>query len=60
MRKFVRLWADRTGSAAVEMGMVLVVIALGSLLGLKGLGGSVTNSFNSTATAVTEATAESR
>lgn len=60
MRKFVRLWADRTGSAVVEMGMVLVVIALGSLLGLKGLGGSVTNSFNSTATAVTEATAESR
>ena len=46
----------RTGTAAVEMGAILLVIAVGTLAGVSGIGSEVGESYNNTADAVKNAT----
>lgn len=55
MQLLARLRADRTGTSAVEYAFIAALIAVGSLVGVKGLGNSVTNSYNNTSTAVHDA-----
>ncbi|MFN3517561.1 MAG: hypothetical protein ACK4YM_10445 [Novosphingobium sp.] len=49
------LLADRAGAAAVEMGLVTGLVMLAVLGTVIGLGGGVTDSYNSTAQKVAEA-----
>jgi Flp pilus assembly pilin Flp len=51
-----RLCADRAGTAAVEMGAILLIIAVGTLAGVSGIGSSVKTSYENTANSVKEAT----
>lgn len=51
-----KLLRNSRGTAAVEMGLVLGLIVIGLLGALTGLGNETTNSFNSTAQKVLDAT----
>lgn len=55
--KFIRKIAiDRTGTGAVEFGLILAFITLAIIGSVTGLGQGVTNSYNDTATKVQAAT----
>lgn len=51
-----KLLADRAGAAAIEMGLVMGLVTLAILGTVIGLGGGVTDSYNSTAQKVADAT----
>ena len=50
-----RIAVDRAGAAAVEMGAILLVIAVGTMAGVTGIGSEVGDSYNNTAEAVKDA-----
>lgn len=51
-----KLAADQTGTSAVEYGLICSLMVIGLVVGIQGLGASVTGSFNSTADKVRLAT----
>ncbi|MDT9012769.1 Flp family type IVb pilin [Novosphingobium sp. APW14] len=51
-----KLLRDRQGTAAVELGLILGLIVIGIFAAVNSLGNETTNSFNSTARKVFEAT----
>ncbi len=55
MKLFKALMADTRGLAGVEMGLLLVFIAVAILGGVAGLGSSVSASYTDTATKVANA-----
>ncbi|MCZ8321862.1 MAG: Flp family type IVb pilin [Novosphingobium sp.] len=56
MNQMRKLLADRTGTAAVEMGLILGLIVIAMFGALVGLGSETTNSFSTTADKVQAAT----
>lgn len=52
MKLFKALMADTRGLAGVEMGLLLVFVAVGILGAVAGLGSSVSASYNDTAAKV--------
>jgi Flp pilus assembly pilin Flp len=56
VKLFKALMADTRGLAGVEMGLLLVFIAVAIMGGVVGLGASVTASYTDTATKVANAT----
>lgn len=56
MSHFKKLVRDARGTAAVELGLILCLIVIGIFGALNGLGNETTNSFNSTAQRVVQAT----
>jgi len=55
---FVRkLIADNTGTSAVEYGLICGLMVVGLLVGVQSLGAEVLNSYDSTATAIHNASA---
>lgn len=55
MKLFKELLADTRGIAAVEMGLLLVFVAVGIMGAVVGLGAGVSASYNDTATKVAAA-----
>ncbi|MGB7654817.1 MAG: Flp family type IVb pilin [Novosphingobium sp.] len=51
-----KLLADQTGTSAIEYGLICSLMVIGLVVGIQGLGASVTSSFNSTADKVRLAT----
>lgn len=56
MGLFVDLLRDQKGASAVELGLILALIVIGIFGAVTGLGNETTNSFNSTAQRVKQAT----
>lgn len=56
MSHFMKLLRDARGTAAVELGLILGLIVIGIFGALNGLGNETSNSFNSTAQKVVQAT----
>lgn len=56
MRLFRKLLADLTGGSATEYAFIAGLIAVGSLIGIQGLGAEVGSSYTNTAQAVADAT----
>lgn len=56
MSHFMKLLRDARGTAAVELGLILGLIVIGIFGALNGLGSETSNSFNSTAQKVVQAT----
>ena len=55
---FVRkLAADTAGTSAVEYGLICALMVIGLVVGIQGLGASVTESYSSTARALSSANA---
>lgn len=55
MKLFKALMADTRGLAAVELGLLLVFVAVGIMGGVVGLGAGVSASYTDTATKVAAA-----
>lgn len=51
-----KLWADQTGTSAVEYGLICSLMVVGLVVGVQGLGASVGNSFDNTKTKMAAAT----
>lgn len=45
-----KLLADQSGTSAVEYGLICSLMVIGLVVGIQGLGASVTGSFNDTKT----------
>lgn len=56
MLSIKKLLRDRRGAAALEMGLILALVVIAVFGALNGLGVETTNSFNSTAQKVQQAT----
>jgi Flp pilus assembly pilin Flp len=52
-----KLFADSTGTSAVEYGLICSLMVIGLVVGIQGLGASVVQSYDTTATAMHNATA---
>ncbi len=51
-----KLWADQTGTSAVEYGLICSLMVIGIVVGVQGLGASVGSSFDNTKTQMKNAT----
>jgi pilus assembly protein Flp/PilA len=50
MKNLIRLWKEEEGQDLVEYALLVVLIALGAVVAMKGLASAVSDAFNSATT----------
>ena len=56
MKFFKKLLRDEAGATAIEYGLIAALIAVAAISALQGLGGQLTDTFNTTSEAMAGAT----